>query len=157
MKLNIWIATTSFSLVGVLIGFLAPELLTGRAWAEQVNINGQYSCAQIKEECAKAGASIHIIDQPGGETCQCFTPCGGKAQGCDVMCSNPKTPGAFNVSHCVGHIPDAISLGNQLTFTPTQILGTTAPRMNAPPLMHRGVEGQPAEPEIPSTETEKKT
>ena len=37
------------------------------------------------------------------------------------MCSNPKTPGAFNVSHCVGHIPDAISLGNQLTFTPAEI------------------------------------
>jgi hypothetical protein len=145
MKLIIWMETTSLAVMSVLIGFAAPEFLVDWAWAEQVNINGQYSCAQIKEECSKAGGKYSHIEQPNGdENCSCYKPCGGKAQGCDVMCSNPKTPGAFNVSHCVGHIPDAISLGNQLTFTPTQILGTAAPRMNAPPLMRRSIdEGQP--------------
>jgi hypothetical protein len=145
MKLNISVQRTLLALVSTLLAFVTPEFLADTAWATEVAINGQYSCAQIKEECAKAGGKYSHIEQPNGdENCSCYKPCGGKAQGCDVMCSNPKTPGAFNVSHCKGHIPDAISRGNQLTFAPAQILGTTVPRTNAPPLMRRGIdEGQP--------------
>ena len=81
MKSKVVSWMSSFALVSLWMAFGVPEFLVDWAWAEQVNINGQYSCAQIKEECAKAGGKYSHIDQPGGETCQCFTPCGGRAQG----------------------------------------------------------------------------
>jgi hypothetical protein len=72
----------------------------------------------------------------------CYTPCGGKAQGCDVICR--ARPG--EIVNCVGHTPDGILQSTQRTFTPAQILREVPSHQTAPNIMHRGVEDQQPAP-----------
>ena len=127
--------------LGALLAFVTPGFLTDQAWGTQVNV--ETSCEQLKKTCPKSGYFEGPADDHGYRACTCFTPCGGKAEGCDVQCR--ARPG--EIVSCTGHTPIAKSLGNPLTLTPAQILGTTAHSPNAPAIMRRGVEGeQPATP-----------
>lgn len=141
MKPNISLEKALLVLASALLAFAIPGFLADQAWAEDVVIQGQYSCEQIKTDCANAGGKYTVIDQAGGEkTCSCFTPCRSSSRGvpgCDVMCrAVPGKPG-----HCSGHVPDGILLGNKMTFSPAQILGGIHPSTNTP-IMRRGVEGE---------------
>jgi hypothetical protein len=139
MKPTISLQRTLLALVTILLAFVTPEFLAKPAWATQVSVEG--SCDQIKKACPKSGYTEGPADDRGYRTCMCYTPCGGNAQGCDVICR--ARPG--EIVNCVGHTPDGILQSTQRTFTPSQILREVPSLQTAPSIMHRGVQDeQPA-------------
>jgi hypothetical protein len=137
MKSKITLKRPLLVLVSVLLAFTTLGFLADRAWATQVTVEG--SCEQVKNTCPKGGYTEGPADDRGYRACMCYTPCGGKAQGCDVICR--ARPG--EIVNCVGHTPDGILQSTQgRKFSPAQILREVPSLQTAPTIMRRGVEGE---------------